>query len=77
MSIAPEFEHLGYFKEYYIGTKLIGKIKCDKDRELTGYAGRVFEEVIEVITLDNGKKIKPGTEVMTMIYPLCGKVINR
>lgn len=71
-----DFIHLGYFKEYYIGNKFIGNISLEKlDRELTGYAGRKFETATELIILENGKKIKPGTEIMTMAYPLNGKKI--
>lgn len=73
----PVFEHLGYFKEYYVGRKLIGHIRCEKDRELTGYAGRKNEILDAAITLENGKKVKPGIEVMTMLYPLNGKIISR
>lgn len=73
-----EFEHLGYFKEYYIGTKFIGNLSLkDMDRELTGYAGRQFETTAKVVILENGKKIKPGTAIMTMTYPLNGKIISR
>lgn len=74
---APIFQDLGYFREYYVGRKLVGQMKCEKDRELTGYAGRLFTQTIESLVLDNGKKIKAGTEIMTMIYPLCGKVISQ
>lgn len=73
----PEFEHLGYFKEYYIGRKLIGQKRCELDRDQTGYPGRLTEMLQEAVTLDNGKKIKVGTEVMTIIYPMCGKVLVR
>lgn len=75
MSAAPIFEHLGYFKEYYIGPKLIGHTRCEKDREQTGYAGRITEVLTSPVVLDNKKKIKSGTKVMTMIYPLNGKII--
>lgn len=77
MSTKPEFEHLGYFKEYYIGQKFIGQVGCEQDRELTGYAGRQTHTTTELIMLDKNKKIKSGTEVMTMIYPLNGKIISR
>lgn len=77
MSTTPEFEHLGYFKEYYIGNKLIGHIKCELDREKTGYAGRVISTLKEAIVLDNGKRIGAGQLIMTMIYPLNGKIISR
>lgn len=73
----PVFEHLGYFKEYYIGSKLIGSIRCEKDRELTGYGGRKHETITCTITLDNKKLVKSGSAVMTMIYPLSGKIISR
>lgn len=73
----PVFEHLGYFKEYYIGSKLIGSMRCEKDREQTGYVGRSTAVLASTITLDNGRKIKTGTEVMTMIYPLNGKIVSR
>lgn len=71
------FEHLGYFKEYYVGGKFIGTVNCDKDREVVGYDGRKKEMLTDKITLDNGRKIKANTEVMTLLYPLCGKVLKQ
>lgn len=73
----PIFEHLGYFKEYYIGRKLIGHVRCKQDRELTGYAGRTTSTLTTPVTLDNGRKLRKGVEVMTMTYPLNGKIISR
>lgn len=73
----PIFEHLGYFKEYYIDSKLIGSVRCEKDRELIGYAGRKHEIIIHAVILDNKKQVKAGVVAMTMIYPLNGKVISR
>ena len=70
------FEHLGYFKEYMIDGKSIGTIPCEKDRDLIGYVGRRTEVVLDSIILDNGKKIKAGTKVVTIIYPLSGKMIR-
>lgn len=70
------FEHLGYFKEYYIGIKPIGTINCEKDREIMGYEGRIKEVLEEEITLSNNRKIKKGTEVTTILYPLNGKLIR-
>lgn len=75
--VAPEFEHLGYFKEYYVNNKLIGHVRCEKDRELTGYAGRKVEILTTPVTMENGRKIKPHETVMTMLYPLSGKILNR
>jgi hypothetical protein len=71
------FEHLGYFKEYYIGNKFIGTTPCEKDRDKIGYYGQRKEIISEQIMLDNGKQIKSGTEVKTMIYPLCGKITSQ
>ncbi len=71
------FEQFGYFKEYYIDKKFIGDLKCEKDREHIGYYGTQKEVLNIDIILDNKKKIKVGTEVSTMIYPLCGSVIKQ
>lgn len=68
------FEELGFFKEYYIDNKFIGTIGCEKDREKVGYYGRRVETTTEKIELSNGKKIKSGTEVITYLYPLNGKL---
>lgn len=68
-----EFEHIGYFKEYYIDSKFIGTINCELgDREI-GYEGRLGEMVFEKIKLSNKRIIKAGTLTTTIIYPLCGK----
>ena len=70
------FEHLGYFKEYWIGNKSLGTINSKKDREVVGYVGRKTEVVLNDLILSNGKKIKAGTEVVTFLYPICGKMIK-
>jgi hypothetical protein len=70
------FEELGYFKEYFIGNKSIGTLPCEKEREVMGYTGRVSEMLKNEIVLSNGKKIKAGTTVISVIYPLCGKIIK-
>lgn len=67
------FEHLGYFREYYINDKFIGTLPCDKDREQIGYVGKKKEILADAVLLSNGAKIKANTEVTTMLYPLCGK----
>ena len=68
------FDHIGYLKEFYLGTKLIGvKTHVEKDREVIGYNGRKQETFSEEIVLDNKKKIKAGTTVMTFLYPMCGR----
>ena len=71
------FESLGYFKEYYVNNKFIGTITpCEKDRNEIGYYSKQTETLTNTITLDNKKKIKKGTEVATLIYPLFGKLIR-
>ncbi|CAB4218093.1 hypothetical protein UFOVP1605_4 [uncultured Caudovirales phage] len=71
-----QFEHLGFYKEYYVGNKFIGKIETRKDREEIGYSGRKKELLSADVDLGKGKKLKAGAEVITMIYPLCGKSIK-
>lgn len=69
------FNEFGFIKEYWIGNKFINTIIInDADREVIGYNGRRNEIVKDTIVFDNKKKIKAGTEVMTMLYPLCGKM---
>lgn len=69
-----EFEHIGYLKEFYIENKFIGFVKTEKDRDSVGFAGRKLETLSETIILENGRKIKAGIQVMTIIYPLNGKI---
>jgi len=68
------FDVIGYFREYYIGSKFIGTVICEKDRETIGYEGQQKEILTELLILTNGKKIKKGTEVKTLLYPLNGKI---
>jgi hypothetical protein len=70
------FEQGKYFKEFFIANKYIGQLPCTKDREEIGYYGRKYELLQEDIILTNKKKIKKGTEVNTIIYPVCGKIIR-
>ncbi len=70
------FEDLGFFKEYFVNGKFIGTCKCEKDREIVGYIGRMTESTDENILLDNKKIIKKNTEVVTYLYPLTGKLIK-
>lgn len=70
-----QFEQLGFYKEFYVGSKFIGSINnCQKDREVIGYEGKQQETLQQEITLDNGRKLKKNTQVITMVYPLCGKI---
>lgn len=68
------FQELGFYKEYWVKNKFIGIINCEKDREVVGYAGRKTETLTEPITLKNKKTLKLGTEVTTLLYPLCGRI---
>ena len=67
------FQQFGFFKEYYINDKFIGYLKTEKDRDIIGYNGRKNEIVDYDVILDNKKKIKAGTKVLTILYPLCGQ----
>jgi hypothetical protein len=66
-----------YFKEFYIGSKYIGQLPCEKDREEIGYYGRQKTILTEDVILKNKKKIKKGTEVNTLIYPICEKIVRQ
>jgi len=59
-----------HFKEYYIENKFIGNLVCAPDRNTIGYNGIATEVLLNQIVLDNNKKIKAGTKVRTMLYPL-------
>jgi hypothetical protein len=72
-----KFEKVGYSKDYYtLEKKYIGSVICDKDREVYGYLGRKKEILLQDLILKK-KKIKQGTELLTEIYPLCGKIIKK
>lgn len=68
------FKELGFYKEYYLDSKLIGFANCEKDREEVGYNGRKKETFDSEIILSNKKKIKSQVEYTTIIYPLCGAI---
>lgn len=70
------FEEIGYFKEYYKDGKYIGCIKSEKDRAGVGYEYRKIETAKEKIVLSNKKTIKMGETVLTILYPLSGKIIR-
>ena len=72
------FEHLGYLKEYYVDGLYIGMVNYEEsDREIVGYMGRQTEVLSTSVILDNKRKINAGTKVMTIVYPLCGKMIKK
>lgn len=69
-----EFEVFGYSVDYRVNGKFIGSLKIDTpDREVVGYHGRRLEVLKEDIKI--GKKtIRKGTEVLTEMFPLCGRI---
>ena len=68
------FEHLGYFLEYFVAGKSIGTKNVEQaDREILGYAGFRWHITDTDIVFDNKKRIKAGTLVKTVLYPLCGR----
>lgn len=71
-----KFETIGWHVDYLVNKKYIGSIRLtEKDREVIGYNGRIKTTIKQDITLVNGKKIKKGTEVVTELFPLNGKLI--
>lgn len=72
------FEIFGYSKDYYIGNKYMGSITLNEpDRQVFSYGGRQVAILEEDIVFKNKKRIKKGTEVMTELIPLCGKMVGR
>lgn len=67
-----KYEHIGYYEEFYINGKFIGTIPVQRpdDRKI-GYDGKQTMVVNETIICDNKKKIKKGTQVYSMVFPLC------
>lgn len=62
-------KEFGYYKEYYVKLKYIGRKRCDKDREVIGYAGKQTHVASEDIKFKN-KRIKAGQKYITILYPL-------
>lgn len=70
------FETIGYSKDYYtLDKEYIGSLVCEKDREVFGYLGRQKELLTEDLIIKK-KKIKKGTELLTEIFPLNGRIIK-
>lgn len=68
-----QFEHLGYFKEYYVNNVFYGSVNIEQiDRDVIGYCGRKFEILDQDMVFKKGR-IKAGMQVATIVYPLCGK----
>lgn len=71
------FENLGYYKEYYVNSKFIGTTPCEAPTVQIGYEGRQTETLKEALNLTNGKKIKAGTTVIVIVYPLSGRILKQ
>jgi hypothetical protein len=68
-----KFQEIGFYKEYYQNGKFVGCVtNVEKDREKIGFYGKK-SETLENDLIVNKKKLKKGTVIETMIYPLCGK----
>jgi hypothetical protein len=70
------FEILGYFREYYVDGKFWGAINLEQpDRETIGYCGRRQEVLDQDMKFKKGK-LRAGTQVATILYPLNGRMIK-
>ena len=69
------FEHLGFFREYFVKGKFIGTIRLDEYEGAIGYYSKVTGLADTDVILDKNKKIKKGTEFYYFTYPLSGKII--
>lgn len=70
------FEIKNYSKDYYINKKFIGYVVIEKpDRKNMGYTGRMTETLTSDLRLKN-KLYKKGTEVVTEVSPICGKLLG-
>jgi hypothetical protein len=77
MTNKETFEHIGWYKEiYYLGKYITNVILEEKDREIIGYNGRK-EEVLQVSMKTNKGLIKKGSTIKTIMYPICGKLIDK
>jgi hypothetical protein len=71
------FEEIGFSKDYYsLDKKYLGSLNCKKDREIYGFLGRK-KEIIEFDIVLRKKKYKKGTELLTELFPLSGKLLNK
>jgi hypothetical protein len=70
------FEEIGFSKDYYsLDKKYIGSLNSNKDRETYGFLGRK-KEILENDIILRKKIYKKGTELLTELFPLSGKIIK-
>jgi hypothetical protein len=71
------FEEIGFSKDYYsLDKKYIGSLNSIKDRNVFGFLGRK-KEILEFDIILKNKKYKKGTELLTELFPLSGKLLNK
>jgi hypothetical protein len=69
-----QFNHIGYTKDYFVGDKYVGSMRCEHSGP-TGYDSRRDQTAKENIKV--GKKtIKAGTDFWTIVIPLSGRIIQ-
>lgn len=75
-----EFQTIGYHIDYLIEGSYQGSIKINEpDRETFGYNGRIKVVLTQDTIVKKGTKeikLKAGTEVVTELFPLNGRLIK-
>ena len=71
--MTKQFEHLGYAKDYFMGDKYIGTLRCTWPANAsTGYDSR--QDGVADVHMKVGRKTIPaGASYWTIVNPLCGK----
>lgn len=74
--MTEQFEHIGYAKDYFMGAKYIGTLRCSWPANYpTGYNSRVDQVAEETIRIGK-KRIPAGARYWTIVNPLCGKALK-
>jgi len=72
--MTEQFEHIGYAKDYFMGAKYIGTLRCSWPANYpTGYNSRVDQVAEETIRIGK-KRIPAGANYWTIVNPLCGRL---
>lgn len=72
--MTEQFEHIGYAKDYFMGAKYIGTLRCSWPANYpTGYNSRVDQVAEETIRIGK-KRIPAGASYWTIVNPLCGRL---
>lgn len=70
--MSKQFNRLGYAKDYFMGAKYIGTMRCEHSGP-TGYNSRVDQVAEETIRIGK-KRIPAGANYWTIVNPLCGRL---